>query len=131
MESALIHLARQVGSRRGVTRNAQGAYDQELVTGPWIPARVMERGAVAAKSRAGGQQPSSEARVQRGYELLVGPEDEAGADVERPTASSTFETDCPALGSPTIELSGEPEVLNDGEDLIGYVCFGDVPEDRS
>ena len=131
MRSALIHRARQVGSRRAPTRSDQGSYDTEPTTGPWIPARLMERGGVAAKSRPGGQQPSSEARVQRGYELLLGPVDENGDATERPTASAVYETDCAVLGSPTIELSGDPEVLTNGTALIGFLCYGDVPKDRA
>lgn len=97
--------------------------------GAWIPARVMERGGVAAKAR--GAQASTEARVARSYEMLLGSEDENGAAVEQPTASSVFETDCPVLGSPTIPLDGDPEVLNDGDTLIGYLVYGDVPLERS
>lgn len=129
MRSALIHRARVIGQRRGATRNAQGAYEQEPFTGPWIPARLMERGGVAAKARRG--QEAVEARVDRGYELLLDFEDETGATVDRPTASSVFETDCPVLGSPTVELNGEPELLNNGADMIGYCCYGDVPKDRA
>jgi len=129
VDSALIHRARLVGQKRGAVRSAQGSYAREPIEAPWIPARVMERGAVAAKSRRGQQ--TTEARVQRGYELLIGPVDEDGAPVEKPTASARFETDCPILGNPTIELSGEPEVLTNGVDLIGYMAYGDVPGERS
>lgn len=129
MRSALIHRARLVGSRKGVTRDAQGSYGREPVQGPWIPARVMERGGVAGKSRA--RENSTEARVVRGYELLLYTTDEHGDPVDKPTAAAVFETDCPVLGSPTIALSGEPEVLNNGVDLIGYSCQGDVPAERT
>jgi hypothetical protein len=127
LETALIHRVRAVGSQRGATRSAQGEYERVPVTGPWIPARVMERGGSAAKARG----PATESRVARGYELLIAGEDELGVLVARPTASTVFESDCPVLGDPVIELNGEPEVLNNGEELIGFLCYGDVPLERS
>lgn len=53
MRHALIHRARLTGTRRvdPAVRDEQGAYATELFAGPWIRARVMERGAVAAKRR--------------------------------------------------------------------------------
>lgn len=129
MQAALIHRARQVGTRRGAQRGEQGAYEMERFEGPWIPARVMERGGTAAKARRSPQ--TTAARVERGYELLLGPVDVAGAPVEKPTASMVFETDCPILDSPTVELDAEPEVLNNGTALIGYLATGDVPKDRA
>lgn len=129
METALIHRARLVGSERGSTRSAQGEYERVPVTSPWIPARLMERGGVAAKARGTGG--STEARVVRSFELLIGAEDESGAAVEEPTASGLYETDCDVLGSPTVVLSGDPELLNDGDDLIGFLCWAEVPKERS
>ena len=113
-------------------RNEQGEYPTVALAGPWIPARVMERGGVSAKTRGSdGGETSTEARVSRAYELLLGSQDETGIPVARPSASATFETDCPILGSPTIPLDGDPEVLNNGTDLIGYLCYGEVPLERS
>ena len=118
-----------VGQQRVGPRSAQGAYAEGPLEGPWIAARVMERGGVAAKTR--GRPDSTEARVARGYELLLDFIDELGEFVAKPPASAVFETDCPILGNPRIELSGEPEILNDGEELIGYMAFGDVPAERA
>jgi hypothetical protein len=129
LETALIHRARLVGQERAGSRTAQGEFPTVLVTGPWIPARVMERGGVATKARGG--QDSTEARVARSYELLLGASDEMGGPVALPTGSSVFETDCPILGSPTIPLDGDAELLNNGTDLIGFLCYGDVPLERS
>lgn len=131
MSSALIHRARWVGYERGTTRNDQGEVAQVAVTGPWIPARLMERGGVSSKARSGSGGASAEARVARSYELLLGAVDETGVPVTFPTASAEFETDCPILGSPTIPLDGDPEVLNNGVDLIGYLIYAEVPLDRS
>jgi hypothetical protein len=89
----------------------------------------MERGSVAAKARP--RSGSTEARVDRGYEILLDDSDEDGLDYARPTASMVLETDCPILGNPVIQLSGEPEVLTNGDDLLGYYLFGDVVKDRS
>lgn len=129
IDSACIHRARQVGTSRGASRNAQGEYERDAVVGPWIPARVMLRGSVTPKTR--GANTSSEARVAQGYELLLAPADETGAPFDDPTASMVFETDCAILDSPTLELNGEPERLNDGVQLIGWLCYGDVPLDRA
>ena len=129
MASALIHRARFVGFERGVTRSDQGEYEQVAVTGPWIAARVMERGGVSAKARTDAA--DSEARVARSYEILVGCVDETGAAVTFPTGSTTLQTDAPILNSPTIPLDGDPEVLNDGTKVIGFLCYGEVPLDRS
>lgn len=130
MQSALIHRARWVGYERGNTRNAQGEYAQVATTGPWIPARLMERGGVSSKAR-GTSGGGAEARVARSYELLLGAVDVNRQAVVFPTASAEFETDCPILGSPTIPLDGDPEVLNNGKDLIGYLIYAEVPLDRS
>lgn len=129
MQGALIHRARLVGRRRGTVRNSQGAFDMEPFVGPWIRARVMERGSVAPKNRRSPE--TSAARIERGYEILLDAVDLAGAPVAKPTASATFETEVVVLGSPTILLSGEPEVLTNGVRIIGYLCHGDVPGDRS
>lgn len=129
IESACIHRARQVGTVRGSTRSAQGEYERVPFTGPWVPARVMLRGAVSPKSR--GANVSTEARTVRGYELLLEAEDETGAPIDAPTANSVFETDCPVLGNPTITLNGEPEWLNNGDELFGYMAYGDVPLERA
>lgn len=130
MRAALIHRARQVGRRRTGGRDAQGAYATEPFTGPWIRARVMERGAVSPKRRR-APEASTQARVERGYELLIDAIDMAGAVVEKPTAAAVFETDCPILGNPVIQLSGETEILTDGRRLIGFLALGDVPAERA
>ena len=89
----------------------------------------MERGGVAAKARRRPQ--TSDARVERGYEILLDTVDVDGFAIEKPKATAIVETDCPVLGSPTIQLSGEPEALNNGVDLIGYMAYGDVPADAA
>lgn len=130
MRGALIHRARLVG-RRTVAGppNVLGEVETEEFAGPWIRARVMERGSVAAKGRRSPE--TTAARVERGYEVLLDFVDLAGAPVAKPTASAVFETECAVLGNPTVHLSGEPEVLTNGVRLIGYLCHGDVPKDRS
>lgn len=125
----LIHRARQVGLQRAGVRSAQGAYASAPIEAPWIDARVMERGSVAAKTRR--RPDTTEARIVRGYELLLDGVDELGDVVVKPTASAVFETDCAVLGNPVLTLSGETEVLTNGEDLIGYLCHADVPAERS
>jgi hypothetical protein len=90
----------------------------------------MERGAVASKRRR-EPEATTEARVERGYEILLDFIDLAGDPVQKPTAAATFETDCPVLGDPTITLSGEPEHLTNGVREIGWMCWGDVPKERS
>jgi hypothetical protein len=125
----MVHRARFTGRQRSGARDGQGAYPSVVVTGPWIPARLMERGGVASKSRRG--QATVAAVVERGYELILDSEDENGQEYPRPTASALFETDCPILGSPLVVVTGEPEVLNNGDDLIGYLLTADVAKDRS
>jgi hypothetical protein len=107
VETALIHRARLIHRVRGA-RSPQGEYAMTVAPGPWFGARLMESGGVAAETRR--RPGSTEARVARGYELLAGPVDETGATVVL-SASSVVETDCPVLGSPTLELSGDPEKL--------------------
>lgn len=124
----MIHAARFEVRERGA-RNAQG--ERELtdpVYSAWVDARLMERGGVSARTRRRAQM-SSEARVGRGYELLLEPVDRAGAPIA-PKAGDVVQTDCPILGSPTIELDGEPENLNDGEEPIGFLCYATKPKDR-
>lgn len=112
-----------------MTRDAQGEFDRTPFTGPWIPARVMRRGSVSPEQRAatGG----TEAHVTEGFELLIGSFDESGVATEPPTASSVYETDCPVLGNPVVELNGEPETLTNGVELFGWLAYGDVPLERS
>jgi hypothetical protein len=124
----MIHRVRLAGLRRGETRSAQGSYEMEQVTGPWIAARVMERGGVAGKSRRGSQQAAE--RVDRGYELLIDTVDMVGGAPVELTASAVLETDCPVLGNPVVQLSGDPEVLNNGSELIGFLAYGDAVKDR-
>jgi hypothetical protein len=123
----LVHRARLVGRRRGPVRDAQGAYVTEPTASAWFDARVMRRGSVAPKTR---RRPGagSDARVVAGFEVLADTIDDDGHDVVL-TASSRLETDCPVLGSPTLELSGEPEPLNDGTNLIGWLAYADLPKD--
>ena len=124
----LIHAARFEVRTKGA-RDAQG---ERALSAPgfsaWVDARLMERGAVAARTRRRAGM-SSEARVGRGYELLLGPIDRAGAAIE-PKAGDIVQTDCPVLGSPTIELDGEPERLNNGEETIGWLAYATKPKDR-
>lgn len=127
--SGLIHRARVVGERQGVSRNGQGEYESEPVWGPWIAARVMERGGVAAKARRFAT--STAAVAERGYEVLLDTVDVNGNAVEVPAAGAVLETDCDVLGSPTIALSGIPEILNNGDELIAILCYGDIPKDSA
>lgn len=87
----------------------------------------MERGGVALKSRRAPE--TTAAVVQRGYEVLLDTVDETGASVDPPGAGAVLETDCDVLGSPTIVLSGAPELLNNGAEMIAILCYGDVPKD--
>lgn len=124
----LIHRARLLVRSRG-PRDPQGEYPlSEPVPGPWFSARLMERGAVAPERRR--RTSGTDARVARGYELLADMVDEAGAPVVL-SASALVETDCPLLGSPTLELDGEPERLNDGEEMIGWMCFAQKVKDAA
>lgn len=128
--SGLIHRARVVGQARTGTRNEQGEMEEVPDTGPWILARVMERGGVAPGSRR--SQFSTAERVSQGFEMLLDTvDDETGADVDVPVAGSTWETDCPVLGSPTLTLSGDGDTLNNGSELIAYDCYATVPKDRA
>lgn len=125
--SGMIHRARVI-SRERAARNAQGEYESEPVTGAWFNARLMQRGGVNAKQRREGT--GGDARVVRGYELLAQPNDENGDPVVL-SASALVQTDCPLLGSPTLELSGEPEKLNNGTRHIGWMAYADKPKDVS
>lgn len=129
MRQALIHQVRLVGQQRGGPRSDQGEYDSLPLETPWIKARVMERGSVAPKTRL--RPNTTEARVERGYEILLDFVDENGGDVAKPNASAVFESMCPVLGDPIITLSGEPEVLTNGRRLVGYMCFGSIPAERA
>jgi hypothetical protein len=127
VRTALIHRARLVSRTRGA-RNVEGEYPLAPAPGPWFKARLMERGGVAAERRR--RTNSTDAKVSRGYELLVDTVDETGAAVTI-SASSIVETDCPILGSPTLELEGEPERLNNGTLAIGWVAFAQKAKDAA
>jgi hypothetical protein len=116
-----------VGRQRGLVRGAQGDYTTAPAWGPWFDVRVMRRGSVAPKVR---RRPGagSDARVIEGFEILADTVAEDGTDVAL-TASMRLETDCPVLGSPVLELSGSPEPLNDGTNLIGWLAYADLPKD--
>ena len=88
----------------------------------------MERGAVSDKRRR--RDDGTDSRAPRGYELLTNPLAIDGTPVVL-SASDLIETDCPLLGSPTVELSGEPEKLNNGKRHIGYMCYAVAPKDRA
>lgn len=121
MQTALIHRARLL-TRAAGARNAQGEkVDAAPVAGPWFRARLMERGGPASKRRRRPPE-GTDAVVKRGYELLASPVDLAGAAVVL-TASSLVETDCPILGSPTLELDGKPEKLTNGVRHIGWMSY--------
>lgn len=119
MQSALVHRARLLERVVG-TRNAQGERETTVVAGPFFRARLMERGAAREGRR---RQSSTDARVARGYELLASPTDENGELVVL-TASCEVETDCPVLGSPTIQLDAQPELLTNGTERIGWAATG-------
>lgn len=102
------------------SRTDQGDYESIPDDGPWFAARLMERGGPASKVRR--RENSTDAKVPRGYELLVAPKDENG-DAVVITTGAVVQTECPVLGSPTIELSTAPEVLTNGRRLIGYFAF--------
>lgn len=124
----LIHRARLLPRGR-TARNAQGEYEEAAgAAGPWFAARLMERGGPASKSRRRPQ--STEAVVERGYELLADTVDQAGGPVVL-TASSLVETDCEVLGSPTLELSTRPEKLTNGVDHIGWLAYAAAPSDAA
>lgn len=132
MDTALIHRVRLLRFPKAEAgeRNDQGEYARpaEPDPGPWVEARVMVPRGSQAKRRRG--QDSTAAAVTAAYEVLIAPTVRVDA-VEQPvviTASSILETDCPVLGSPTIEMVGRPELLNDGEDPIGW--FGQANEHR-
>lgn len=127
MQSALIHRARLIVRTVGA-RDAQGEKSLTVAPGPWFRARLMERGGVSAESRRRAN--STEARVARGYELLADTIDAAGQPVVL-SASSLVETDCPILGSPTLELDGQPEKLNNGVDFIGWMAYAAKAKDAA
>lgn len=111
-----------------MVRNSQGEYAGATKLSPWIAARIMQRGAVSPERRRRAE--SSASRVARGYEILLAPVDEDGTPVTV-TASSVLECEAEILASPTLEISGEPELLNDGEERIGWLLWADAPKDRS
>lgn len=124
----LIHRARLLVRPTGA-RNAQGEYETgQPVPGPWFAARLMERGAVSPERRR--RTNGTDAVVARGYELLADTVDEAGVPVVL-SASSLVETECALLDSPTLELDGEPEKLNDGEEHIGWMAYAAKARDRA
>jgi hypothetical protein len=128
VDSALVHRARRVDRVAG-ERDDEGEYELEDRPGPWFAARLMERGGVGGRDRRRGGQ-ATDARTERGYELLAGPVDEAGAPLVL-EAGDLVETECPVLGSPTVELAGRPEKLNQGDEHIGWVAYATVAGDQA
>jgi hypothetical protein len=136
MDAALIHRARLLTYPKSGARDAQGEYGRpaEPEAGPWIDARIMRsRGSSSKRRRA---PDATEAVVNLPFEVLVAPTvlvpDGAGGVVEEAvelTGSAILETDCPVLGDPTLELSGTPELLNDGEDRIGWFGQATIAKD--
>lgn len=124
----LIHRAHLVGFTRGPRRNDEGAYDDVPYEGPWFAARIMEVTNAPAKGRR--RPESTDARAVAPYEILADAVDEDGVPVVL-TASSRLETECDVLGSPTLELAGKPEKLNDGEEHIGWYGRANVPKDAA
>ncbi len=132
LDIALIHRARVVTVVRASGRDAQGSRQETAgapVAGPWVAARVLELGGPPRGRRRSPN--SSAAQVVHAFEVLFGAELESGEPWAGPPPGARIQTDCGVLGNPTIDLDGRAETLNDGEDVIGYRAFGDVPGDAS
>lgn len=119
MLHALIHLAQEVGTREGAVRNAQGERPVVAYEGPTIPARLTTR-AVSPEQR----QDDGRSRTARSWELLLWhtANDETIVDVQ---PSMTFRVTAPVVfpdGPKVLEVAGDPELLNDGEQRIGWLC---------
>lgn len=117
MRDALIHRARFEGFSSTGERNAQGERLVQPIVGPWVPARFMEVGIAAERRRQGASSTA------RGFELLADYEDEAGAPFELKASMRLrviAEPVTPAAGW-LVEVDGDPERLNDGEEMIGWM----------
>lgn len=125
MRHALIHRVRVLAVADAASRDAEGSMQDTAAptAGPWIRARVMERGGPASRRREEG---STAGRVSRGYEVLLDLVDELGDPVSIP-AGARLETECEPLGNPLIDLDGQPSVLNNGRRVIGLQAFGARP----
>lgn len=120
MLHALIHTAKEVGRRRAVVRNAQGEYPDEPYEGPSFACRLMERG-VAPKRR---RPDRSSAQVERGLELLAAPLDDLGGELELKASMEVLVVAPPVTVAEgkRYRLSGDPELLNNGVDRIGWLA---------
>ena len=129
----MIHRARLLTRARSATRNAQGEFgpepgtDDAPETGPWFDCRLMQSKGVSPERR---RNDSTASRAGRTYEFLCQPIADDGTPIVL-TASSLVETECDLLGSPVIELDGEPEFLNNGDEAIGWMAYATIAKDRS
>jgi hypothetical protein len=118
VRDALIHRAREAGTRATGERNAQGEKVRVPFAGPWVAARFMERGIAAERRRDDGG-----ATTARGYELLMDFVDETGAPFELKASMRLLVVAPPVtpLEGWLVEVDGDPEHLNDGVDEIGWM----------
>jgi hypothetical protein len=118
---ALLHSAREVGSRKSDVRSAQGDFPMVPFEGTPFRARLMARGGVAPETR----QDDGHARVRAPYELLAWHTDDAGVPLEL-RASMRLLVVADVLTGPEgklLEVDGQPELLNNGVDRIGWMAY--------
>lgn len=131
MRDALIHRAREEGTRATGVRNAQGERVRAPFVGPWVLARFMERGIANENRREDGG-----SSVSRGYELLMDfvtiPAPDAPSIEFELKASMRLRVIAEPVTPPEgwlVEVDGDPERLNDGVDMIGWMGRATKVED--
>lgn len=132
IETALIHTARVVRRGRAEERSPQGEYTETETEGTPFAARLMIAGSVQRATPQLGSaatQGDVAERIAARYEVLADAEDEDGNDlVILPTDRIQF-TDGGPLGNPLLDVDGKPEMLNNGQEKIGWLLFGTLMED--
>jgi hypothetical protein len=128
VRGALIHRARETGTRPAAVRDAQGQYPAEPYEGPEFRVRFMERG-VSGKQR----RDDSSARQARTYELLADFVDLAGAPLELESGMRLLVVAVPVTPADgwEVEVDGDPERLNNGVAMIGWMANVTKVEDAA
>lgn len=132
IETALIHQARIVRRTRSPTRSAYGEFAEAESELPLFAARLMVKGDVQKKTPEPGSTPGQgdvAERVVAEYEFLAGPEDEEGNPVTILTTDRIRFTEGGPLGNLLLDVQGKPEMLNDGEEALGWRGYASLVQD--
>jgi len=125
LSTATIHTAQLVERTRNRVRNPQGEYiEMQPALGTPFAARLMLPPPVRATGDSGDTSMDTARETVTRYEFLAETTDFNGDPVVIDASARIYFSDAGPLGTPTIDVTGQPELLNDGQQEIGWYGYG-------